>query len=154
MSAEARMAELKLELPPAPKPQGVYKPVVIAGNMAYVSGHGPLKPDGTMLAGRVGSEVDQQAGYHAARQTGLAILATLRARLGSLDKVKRVIKVLGMVNAAPDFAPHPAVINGCSELFAEVWGTDHGVGARSAVGMGSLPGNISVEVEAIFEIEV
>jgi enamine deaminase RidA (YjgF/YER057c/UK114 family) len=153
MSAEAKLAELKLQLPPAPKPQGVYKPVVIAGNMAYVSGHGPLKADGTMLAGRVGSEVDQQAGYDAARQTGLAILATLRAKLGSLDKVKRVIKVLGMVNAAPDFTNHPAVINGCSELFAQIWGSDNGVGARSAVGMGSLPGNISTEVEVIFEIE-
>jgi enamine deaminase RidA (YjgF/YER057c/UK114 family) len=153
MSAEARLAELKLELPPAPKPQGVYKPVVIAGNMAYVSGHGPLKADGTMHTGRVGSEVDQQAGYNAARQTGLAILATLRANLGSLDKVKRVVKVLGMVNAAPDFANHPAVINGCSELFAEIWGRDHGVGARSAVGMGSLPDNISTEVEVIFELE-
>lgn len=153
MSADAKIAELKLELPPAPKPQGVYKPVVIAGNMAYVSGHGPLKSDGSMLTGRVGAEVDQQAGYAAARQTGLAILATLKANLGSLDKVKRVIKVLGMVNCTAEFAQQPAVINGCSELFAEVWGADHGVGARSAVGMGSLPGNISVEVEAIFEIE-
>jgi enamine deaminase RidA (YjgF/YER057c/UK114 family) len=153
MSADARIAELKLELPPAPKPQGVYKPIVIAGNMAYVSGHGPLKPDGSMLTGRVGSEVDQRAGYAAARQTGLAILSTLKASLGSLDKVKRVVKVLGMVNAAPDFQQHPAVINGCSELFAAVWGDDAGIGARSAVGMGSLPGNISTEVEAIFEIE-
>jgi enamine deaminase RidA (YjgF/YER057c/UK114 family) len=153
MSADARIAELKLELPPAPKPQGVYKPIVIAGNMAYVSGHGPLKPDGSMLTGRVGSEVDQQAGYDAARQTGLAILSTLKSGLGSLDKVKRVVKVLGMVNAAPDFQQHPAVINGCSELFAAVWGDDAGIGARSAVGMGSLPGNISTEVEAIFEIE-
>jgi enamine deaminase RidA (YjgF/YER057c/UK114 family) len=152
MSAEAKLAELKLQLPPAPKPQGVYKPVVIVGNMAYVSGHGPLKADGTMLTGRVGSEVDQQAGYNAARQTGLAILATLRAGLGSLDKVKRVVKVLGMVNADPDFANHPAVINGCSELFAEIWGKDNGVGARSAVGMGSLPGHISTEVEVIFEL--
>jgi len=153
MSADARIAELKLELPPAPKPQGVYKPIVIAGNMAYVSGHGPLKPDSSMLTGRVGSEIDQQAGYNAARQTGLAILSTLKAGLGSLDKVKRVVKVLGMVNAAPDFQQHPAVINGCSELFAAVWGDEAGIGARSAVGMGSLPGNISTEVEAIFEIE-
>ncbi|MEQ8790268.1 MAG: RidA family protein [Pirellulaceae bacterium] len=152
MSADAKIAELNLQLPPAPKPQGVYKPIVIAGDMAYVSGHGPLRPDGSMMTGRVGSEVDQQAGYDAARQTGLAILATLKANLGSLDKVKRVVKVLGMVNAAADFQQHPAVINGCSELFAAVWGEDNGVGARSAVGMGSLPGNISTEVEAIFEI--
>ena len=153
MSAEAKISELNLELPPPPKPAGVYKPTVIAGNMCYVSGHGPLKSDGTMLSGRVGDEVDQQAGYDAARQTGLAILATLKSSLGSLDRVKRVVKILGMVNAAPDFQQHPAVINGCSELFAQVFGEENGVGARSAVGMGSLPGNISTEVEAIFEIE-
>ena len=153
MSAEDRVVELKLELPPAPKPAGVYKPVVIVGNLAYVSGHGPLKPDGTMLIGRVGDEVDEQAGIAAARQTGLAILASLRAALGSLNRVKRVIKTLGMVNSTPDFKNHPKVINGYSELFADVFGADHGVGARSAVGMGSLPGNITTEVEVIVEIE-
>ncbi|MFO0867850.1 MAG: RidA family protein [Pirellulales bacterium] len=153
MSAEDRIAELKLELPPAPKPAGVYKPVVIVGNLAYVSGHGPLKPDGTMLTGRVGDEVDEQAGIAAARQTGLAILASLRAALGSLNRVKRVIKTLGMVNSTPDFRNHPKVINGFSELFADVFGADPGVGARSAVGMGSLPGNITTEVEVILEIE-
>ena len=152
MSAEAKLKELNLQLPPPPKPAGVYKPVVIVGNIAYVSGHGPLKPDGTMMTGRVGADVDQQAGYDAARQTGLAILASLRAALGSLDRVKRVIKTLGMVNAAADFTQHPAVINGYSELFAQVFGADNGVGARSAVGMGSLPGNISVEIEVILEI--
>lgn len=153
MSAEAKLAALKLDLPPAPKPMGVYKPIVIAGNMAYVSGHGPLKSDKSLMVGRIGSEVDQAFGYDAARQTGLAILATLRSQLGSLDRVKRVVKTLGMVNCVPDFTQHPAVINGCSELWAEVFGADNGVGARSAVGMGSLPGNISVEIEAIFEIE-
>ena len=153
MSAEARLAELNLELPPAPKAMGVYKPIVVVDNIAYLSGHGPLKPDGTLMSGRVGDQVDQQAGYDAARQTGLAMLATMKAGLGSLDKVKRVIKLLGMVNAAPDFENHPAVINGCSELFAQVFGEDAGVGARSAVGMGSLPGNISVEIEGIFELE-
>jgi enamine deaminase RidA (YjgF/YER057c/UK114 family) len=153
MSAEARVKELKLELPPAPKPAGVYKPVVIAGNLAYVSGHGPLKSDGTMITGKVGADADQQAGYAAARQTGLAILASLKANLGSLDRVRRLVKSLGMVNATPEFAQHPAVINGYSELMAQVFGPDQGVGARSAVGMGSLPGNITVEVEAIFEIE-
>jgi len=105
-----------------------------------------------MSTGRVGTEVDQQAGYDAARQTGLTILATLRENLGSLKRVRRVIKMLGMVNAASDFTQHPAVINGCSDLFAEVWGSENGVGARSAVGMGSLPGNISVEIEVIFEL--
>lgn len=152
MSADAKIAELNLELPPAPKPAGVYKPIVEVGNMVYVSGHGPLLPDKTLMAGKVGSEVDQDYAYKAARQTGLAILATLKAHLGSLDRVKRTIKVLGMVNAAPDFQNHPAVINGCSELFRDVFGED-GVGARSAVGMGSLPGNITTEVEVIFEIE-
>jgi enamine deaminase RidA (YjgF/YER057c/UK114 family) len=147
------LSQLKLEMPPAPKPAGVYKPIVVIGTLAYLSGHGPLKADGTMMTGRVGDEVDQQYGYEAARQTGLALLATTKAGLGSLDKVKRVIKTLGMVNAAPSFKNHPAVINGCSELFAQVFGQDHGVGARSAVGMGSLPGNISVEIEVIFEIE-
>ena len=153
MSADAKLQELNLELPPAPKPQGVYKPLVISGNMAYVSGHGPLKPDGSMYVGRVGSEVDQQAGYDAARQTGLAILATLQAQLGSLDRVKQLVKTLGMVNSADDFGQQPAVINGYSDLMAEVFGPDIGIGARSAVGMGALPGNISVEIEAIFEIE-
>ena len=153
MSADARIAELQLELPPAPKAMGVYKPIVVVGNIAYLSGHGPLKPDGTLMSGRVGDQVDQQAGYDAARQTGLAMLATMQAGLGSLDRVKRVLKLLGMVNATADFENHPAVINGCSELFAQVFGEDVGVGARSAVGMGSLPGNISVEIEGIFEIE-
>ncbi|MCI0364482.1 MAG: RidA family protein [Phycisphaerales bacterium] len=152
MSAEARIADLKLELPPAPKPVAVYRPLVIAGNMAYVSGHGPLKPDKTLILGRVGEDLDLAAGKNAARQVGLAILATLRAELGSLDRVRRVIKVLGMVNATPAFLDHPAVINGCSELFADVFGRENGIGARSAVGMGSLPGNIAVEIEAIFEI--
>jgi len=152
MSAEARVAELKLELPPAPKPVAVYKSMVVAGNLAYVSGHGPLKADKSLITGRVGADLDVGAGKAAARQVGLAILATLRANLGSLDKVKRVIKVLGMVNCTPEFRDHPAVINGCSELFADIWGPDHGIAARSAVGMGSLPGNIAVEIEAIFEL--
>src|SRR2546430_12926878 len=119
MNPEARLAELKLELPPAPKPVAVYKPLVICGNLAFVSGHGPLKPDKTMMTGRVGQDLDLEAGKAAARQTGLAILATLRSELGSLDRVKRVIKVLGMVNCTPDFRDHPQVINGCSELRSE-----------------------------------
>lgn len=130
----------------------MYKPLVITGNLVWVSGHGPLKPDKTLITGRVGADLDLAAGQAAARQVGLAILATLRAQLGSLDRIRRVIKVLGMVNAAADFRDHPAVINGCSELFADVWGPEHGIGARSAVGMGSLPGNIAVEIEAVFEL--
>jgi enamine deaminase RidA (YjgF/YER057c/UK114 family) len=152
MNPETRLAELNLELPPAPKPVAVYKSLVVAGNLAYVSGHGPLKSDKSLMTGRVGEQVDAESGKAAARQTGLAILATLRAHLGSLDRVKRLVKVLGMVNCTPDFRDHPAVINGCSELFRDVFGEENGVGARSAVGMGSLPGNISVEIEAIFEI--
>src|SRR6266536_1334151 len=139
MTPEARLAELKLELPSAPKPLAVYRPMVVCGNLAYVSGH-------------VGAGLDLDAGKAAARQTGLAILATLRSELGSLDRVKRVIKVLGMVNCTPDFLDHPKVINGCRELFADVFGKENGIGARSAVGMGSLPGNIAVEIEAVFEI--
>src|SRR5438552_1420898 len=153
MNAEKRVIELKLELPPAPKPVAVYRTVVVAGNMAYVSGHGPLKSDGTLISGRVGADLDLAAGKAAARQTGLAILASLRAQLGSLDHVSRLLKMLGMVNATPDFRDHPAVINGCSELFADVFGPENGIGARSAVGMASLPGNIAVEIEAIFEVE-
>lgn len=152
MSAEGRVEELGLELPTAPKPGGVYKPVLITGNDCYVSGHGPLKTDDTMMTGKVGSDVDQQYGYDSARQVGLAILATLRANLGSLDRVRRVVKTLGMVNCTADFANHPQVINGFSDLMAEVFGPDDGVGARSAVGMGSLPGNITTEVEVIFEL--
>ncbi len=152
-NAEARLAELKLQLPAAPKPAGVYKPVAVTGNLAYVSGHGPLKADKTMMTGRIGADVDVEAGIAAARQTGLAILASLRDYFGSLDHVVRVVKVLGMVNCTPDFVDHPKVINGCSELFRDIWGPDAGVGARSAVGMGSLPGNITTEIEVIFELD-
>ena len=152
MSAHQAFAALGLALPAAPKPAGVYKPCVVDGRHVYVSGHGPVLPDGSQITGRVGLDLDAEAGKNAARQVGLAILATLTANLGSLDKVKRVIKVLGMVNATPDFGNHPFVINGCSELFAAVWGTDHGIGVRSAVGMGSLPGNIAVEIEALLEL--
>ncbi|MEZ6065221.1 MAG: RidA family protein [Planctomycetaceae bacterium] len=151
MSADSRVAELHLELPPAPKPAGVYKPAVQVGNLLYVSGHGPLRPDKTLITGTVGSDLTLEEGYLAARQVGLTILATLKAELGSLNRVVRTVKLLGMVNATPEFGEHPRVINGCSELFRDVFGDD-GVGTRSAVGMGSLPGNISVEIEAIFEI--
>src|SRR5437016_14222417 len=149
---EARIQELHLVLPAAPKPVAKYKTAVLAGNMLYVSGHGPLKPDGKMIAGRVGADLDPEQGKQAARQVGLAILSTVRSTLGSLDKVKRLLKTLGMVNSTADFKDHPQVINGFSELMAEVFGDDAGVGARSAVGMGSLPGNIPVEVECIFEV--
>jgi enamine deaminase RidA (YjgF/YER057c/UK114 family) len=151
-SPESRLAALADKLPPAPKPAGIYQPVLVVGASVYVSGHGPLLADGRMITGRVGADLDLAGGKAAARQTGLAILASLRASLGSLDRIRRVVKVLGMVNATPDFAEHPKVINGCSELFAEIWGPELGVGVRSAVGMGSLPGGIAVEVEALFEL--
>lgn len=151
-SPQSRLAELGLVLPPAPAPAGVYKPCLVVGSHVYVSGHGPLRADGTLITGRVGADLDVAAGKAAARQVGLAILATLVAGLGSLDRIGRVLKVLGLVNATPEFHAQPAVINGCSELFAEVWGPDHGVGVRSAVGAGSLPGNIAVEIEALFEL--
>lgn len=153
MNAEAKLIELKLELPTPPKPAGLYKPMLVVGGMAYLSGHGPYKSDGSMHLGRVGVDVDLNGGYQAARQTGLAMLATLRAGLGSLDRVKRVVKLLGLVNSTADFHQHPAVINGCSELFADVFGIDLGVGTRSAFGTVALPGNITVEIEGIFEIE-
>lgn len=148
MSAEARLTELNLELPKAPKPGGIYSPVVQVGRMLYISGHGPLLPDGSMLTGKVGGDITEEEGKRAARQVGLTILATLKAQIGNLDRIERWVKVLGMVNAAPDFARHPAVINGFSELMTELWGED-GKAARSAVGMGSLPSNIAVEIEAI-----
>jgi enamine deaminase RidA (YjgF/YER057c/UK114 family) len=151
-SPEARIKELKLELPAAPKPVAKYKTAVQIGNILYVSGHGPLKADGKMITGRVGADMNPEQGKQAARQVGLAILSTVRNTLGSLDKVKRLLKTLGMVNSVADFKDHPQVINGFSELMAEVFGEDAGVGARSAVGMGSLPGNIPVEVECIFEV--
>lgn len=153
MNPEAKLVELGLELPESPKPGGLYKPMLIIDGLAYLSGHGPYRSDGTMQLGQVGTKVDEETAYLAARQTGLAMLATIKANLGSLERVKRVVKLLGLVNSAPDFYNHPAVINGCSELFAEVFGDDAGVGTRSAFGAAALPGNISVEIEGIFEIE-
>lgn len=152
LTADQRFEKLALSLPPAPSPAGVYKPLLIVDNLAYVSGHGPIKTDGKLIMGKVGDQLSAEEGKEAARQVGLAILATLKHNLGSLNQVKRVIKVLGMVNAITTFEQHPFVINGCSELFASVWGEANGVGVRSAVGMGSLPNNIPVEIEAVFEL--
>jgi enamine deaminase RidA (YjgF/YER057c/UK114 family) len=151
-TAEQNFAALGLNLPPAPQPLGVYKPYLIDGKYLYVSGHGTVKDDKSLIIGRIGQDMNADEGKLAARQVGLAILSTIKTNLGSLDKVKRVIKVLGMVNCTPDFEKHPFIINGCSELFAKVWGEDNGIGVRSAVGMGSLPDNIPVEIEALFEL--
>ncbi len=133
MTAEQRLVELKIELPPAPKPVGLYKPVVVVGNLAYVSGHGPLKSDGTLIKGRLGEDMSLEQGQAAARQTGLAMLATLRNSLGSLDRITRVVKLLGLVRSTDQFDQQPQVINGCSQLFADIWGTDLGIGTRSAL---------------------
>jgi len=141
-----------LVLPPAPAPAGVYKPCLQEGKYLYLSGHGPVQADGSLIRGRVGDPLSPEEGKMAARQVGLTLLSTIVKNLGSLDHVRRVVKVLGMVNCIAGFERHPYVINGCSELFREIWGEDLGVGVRSAVGMGSLPDNIPVEIEAMFEL--
>jgi enamine deaminase RidA (YjgF/YER057c/UK114 family) len=152
MSAETRFAELRLELPPAPKAMGLYRPVVMVDNLAYLSGHGPLLPDGSLIRGRVGADLDEDAGYQAARQTGLAVLATLRAQCGTLDRVRRLVKTLGLVQCTPEFVDQPAVINGFSELMRDVFGDEAGIAARSAVGAAALPAGMAVEIETVFEI--
>lgn len=154
MSPQEKFNTLGIILPPAPSPKGVYKPCLIVDQFLYVSGHGPYLSDNSLMTGRIGDAVDMEYGKLAARQTGYAILSTIIAKLGSLDKIKRVVKILGMVNCVTNFESHPSVINGCSELFAEIWGEENGIGVRSAVGMGSLPQNISVEIEAMFELHV
>ena len=151
-SPEARLRELGLTLPEPGTPKARYKMAVRVGNMLYVSGHGPAPSSQTPATGRLGADLTLEQGKQSARLVGLSILSTVRAQLGSLDKVVRLVKTLGMVNSTPDFKDHPQVINGFSELMAEVFGDDAGVGARSAVGMGSLPGNIPVEIECIFEV--
>ena len=150
---DTRIQELNLTLPPAPKAMAKYRPVVRVGNLIYLSGHGPLQPDGTLIKGRVGAELNADQGYQAARQVGLATLATVKSNLGSLNKVKRLVKTFGLVLCTPEFTDQPKVMNGFSELMAEVFGDEGGVGARSAVGTSALPGGMAVEVEAIFEVE-
>ncbi|WP_316800804.1 RidA family protein [Pedobacter frigidisoli] len=152
LTPDERFEQLKLNLPPAPAPLGVYKPCLVDGKYLYLSGHGPVQDDKSLIIGRIGSDFNQDEGKLAALQVGLTMLSTIKANLGSLNKVKRVIKVLGMVNCTPDFEKHPFIINGCSELFAKVWGEENGIGVRSAVGFGSLPDNIPVEIEALFEL--
>ncbi|WDF54181.1 RidA family protein [Mucilaginibacter sp. KACC 22063] len=143
---------LGLSLPPAPTPLGVYKPFLIDGKYLYLSGHGPVQDDKSLIIGRIGDTIDMENGKLAARQVGLTMLSTIQANIGSFNSIKRVIKVLGMVNCTPNFEKHPYIINGCSELFAQVWGKENGIGVRSAVGFGSLPDNIPVEIEALFEL--
>lgn len=152
MSPQEKLESLGLELPPAPKPAGVYKPVVVVGNLAYVSGHGPLQPNKTLMTGRLGLNLDIEVGYEAAKLAGLGILMTMQNHFGSINKIKRVIKLLGLVQCVDGFPDSPAVINGCSELLRDIFGEENGVGARSAIGTNSLPGGMAVEVEAIFEL--
>jgi enamine deaminase RidA (YjgF/YER057c/UK114 family) len=149
---ERRLKELGLELPPPAKPVAVYVTAAITGNLLYTAGHIPLTAEGKPLAGRVGQDFTLEQGRDAARQVGLSILSTVRNKLGSLDRVSRIVKVLGMVNCTPEFTQQPMVINGFSELMMQVFGEDAGKAARSAVGMASLPANCPVEIEAIFEI--
>ena len=146
-----RIATLGLKLPPPPPPAGLYKPVLVIDNFLYVSGQGPMQSDGTLMTGRVGEDLNLGQGKLAAEQVGLTMLSTIQTHFGDIDRIKRVVKVLGMVNSTPDFGQHPLVINGFSELIADVFGTENGVGVRSAVGM-MLPGNIPVEIEAMFQL--
>lgn len=148
---EKRIKALGLELPPAPSAAGIYYPVVITGNHLYVSGQGPVQSDGELIKGKVGRDLTLEEGQRAARQVGLTMLSTIRAQIGNLDKIKRLIKTLGMVNCYPEFEQHPQTINGFSQLMVDVFGEELGKGARSAVGM-SLPANIAVEIEAVFEL--
>jgi len=146
-----QIKKLNLTFPPAPKPAGVYRPVLVVGKFLYVSGQGPMKNDGTLMLGRLGDNLTTKEGKLVARQVGLTMLSSIQTHFGSLDKIKRVVKVLGMVNCTPDFTQHPLVVNGFSELMADVFGKEHGVGVRSAVGM-ILPDGIPLEVEAMFEL--
>jgi enamine deaminase RidA (YjgF/YER057c/UK114 family) len=152
MSAESRIQELGLTLPPSVPPGGIYKPLVIAGNIGYLSGHGPYLGDDKYITGRVGEDLTLDEGQEAARQVGLAILRTMKDQLGDLNKVGRIVKVLALVNSADNFHQQPQVINGFSELMKEVFGEDRGIGARSAIATNTLPGNIAVEIELIFEL--
>jgi enamine deaminase RidA (YjgF/YER057c/UK114 family) len=153
MSVESRLKELNLDLPLPPRVLGLYKPVVVVGGLAYMSGHGPIGADGTAICGRLGDDLDLKAGYEAARRAALMVLSTLRQRCGSLDRVRRLVKTMGFVQATPTFTDHPAVINGFSELMRDVLGSEAGLGARSAVGVPSLPAGWAVEIDAIFELE-
>ncbi|MBI4219663.1 MAG: RidA family protein [Chloroflexi bacterium] len=152
MGAEQKIKELGIDLSVKPRPVANYVPAVRTGHLVFVSGHGPMKPDRTLMSGIVGRDMDERQAYQAARLVGIAALTSLKGEIGNLDKVKRIVKVLGMVNAVPEFKNHPEVINGFSDLMTEVFG-DRGKHARSAVGMGSLPRSIPVEVEMVVEIE-
>lgn len=153
MNIEARLQELGLQLPELPAALGLYRPVLVVGDLAYLSGHGPLRPDGTFVKGKAGVDADVAAAKEAARLTALASLASLKTALGSLNRVKRIVKTMGLVNSAPDFIDHPAAINGFSEVMRDVLGEEAGIGARSAFGAAALPGGWLVEIESVFQVE-
>ena len=152
VNIEEKLQSMGLTLPTIPPSKGIYKSCLTTGNFLFVSGHVSLTTEGKFITGKVGSTISEEDGIAAARQCGLAILTSIKAHLGDLNKIKRVIKILGMVNCGPDFEKHAIIINGCSELFVQLLGKENGKGVCSAVGMGSLPGNVAVEVEAMFEI--
>jgi enamine deaminase RidA (YjgF/YER057c/UK114 family) len=150
-SPSKRIQSLGLILPPAPPPAGLYKPILVVDNFLYVSGQGPMLADGSLYKGRVGDNLNLEQGKEGARHVALTMFATITTHFGDIDRIKRLVKTLGMVNCHPDFGDHPLVINGFSELMADVFGAENGVGVRSAVGM-MLPGGIAVEIEAMFEL--
>ena len=152
MEVEKKLRELGLELPDTPKPMANYVPAARSGNLVFLSGHGPFKEDGTLITGKVGTDRTWEQGDEAAKRVTLGLLSSLKAEIGDLDKVRRVIKLLGMVNCASDFEDQPKVINGASDLLVALFG-EKGKHARSAVGMNALPMNISVEIEMIVEVE-
>ncbi|HEY2722709.1 MAG TPA: RidA family protein [Chitinophagaceae bacterium] len=152
MPVEKKLTELNLALPVLPSSKGIYKKCLVVGNLLYVSGHVSVNTDGAYIKGKAGKDISDEEAKIAARQCGLAILSSIKEDLGDLEKIKRVIKILGMVNCVPDYENHPLVINGCSELYVQIWGEESGKGVRSAIGMGSLPGNVAVEIEAVFEL--
>jgi len=152
-NTEQKLTELGLVLPTLPGSKGIYKSCLEVGTLLYISGHVSINEDGSFITGKVGADVDDDEAKRAALQCGLAILSSIKAHFGNLNRIKRVIKILGMVNAVPEYTKHALIINGCSELYVQLWGNDNGKGVRSAVGMGSLPNNVAVEIEAIFEIE-
>jgi len=152
MSIELRLKELGIVLPPAPKPVGNYIPGVLTGELLFMSGCGPRQNDGRAITGKIGAQLTIEQGYEAARVVGLNMLANIRSVLKTLDRIERVVKVLGMVNCTPEFSEMPKVINGFSDLFIELLGADRGCGARSAIGMVALPGAIAVEVEMVLQV--
>jgi enamine deaminase RidA (YjgF/YER057c/UK114 family) len=152
MQTEAKLKEMGIELPPAVTPVANYVPAVRAGNLVFLSGHGPFKEDGSLITGKVGSDLTIEQGYQAARRIAIGLLGSLKATIGDLDKVRQVVKLLGLVNCGPEFTDQPKIINGASDFLVEVFGAK-GRHARSAVGTNALPMNIAVEIEIIVEVE-